>query len=119
PCVARGQSPLATAALVGPASRPSSPSPAPPPRRAGSAGRCWWSPPGSGCGWGCGCWGAGRWAWSGARPWGGRWRVECALVDVGTVGVVFWLLGRDGRAYRRLLGPPTGVWQVALGAVGV
>jgi Type II CAAX prenyl endopeptidase Rce1-like len=50
---------------------------------------------------------------------GGWWMVYLALVELGTLGVIFWLLGRDGRAYRRLLGPPTTVWQVALGALGV
>jgi hypothetical protein len=49
----------------------------------------------------------------------GWWMVYGALVDLGTLGVIFWLLGRDGRAYRSLLGPPTTAWQVALGAVGV
>jgi membrane protease YdiL (CAAX protease family) len=49
----------------------------------------------------------------------GWWMVYGALVDLGTLGVIFWLLGRDGRAYRGLLGPPTAAWQVALGAVGV
>jgi hypothetical protein len=50
---------------------------------------------------------------------GGWWMVYLALVELGTLGVIFWLLGRDHRAYRRLLGPPTTVWQVALGALGV
>jgi membrane protease YdiL (CAAX protease family) len=49
----------------------------------------------------------------------GWWMVSAALVDLGTVGVIGWLLRRDHRAYRRLLGPPTTVWQVALGALGV
>jgi hypothetical protein len=49
----------------------------------------------------------------------GWWMVYGALVDLGTLGVIFWLLGRDGRAYRSLLGPPTTAWQVALGAAGV
>jgi membrane protease YdiL (CAAX protease family) len=49
----------------------------------------------------------------------GWWMVYAALVDLGTLGVIFWLLGRDGRSYRGLLGPPTAAWQVALGAVGV
>jgi hypothetical protein len=47
------------------------------------------------------------------------WMVYAALVDLGTLGVIFWLLRRDGGTYRRLLGPPTAAWQVALGAVGV
>ena len=49
----------------------------------------------------------------------GWWMIYAALVDLGTLGVIFWLLGRDGRAYRGLLGPPTAAWQVALGGVGV
>jgi hypothetical protein len=49
----------------------------------------------------------------------GWWMVYGALVDLGTLGVIGWLLGRDGRSYRGLLGPPTTVWQVAVGAVGV
>jgi Type II CAAX prenyl endopeptidase Rce1-like len=63
---------------------------------------------------------------AGAVPFGqalnqaaGWWMVYGALVDLGTLGVIFWLLGRDGRSYRGLLGPPTAAWQVALGAVGV
>jgi hypothetical protein len=49
----------------------------------------------------------------------GWWMVYGALVDLGTLGVIFWLLGRDHRAYRSLLGPPTTALQVALGALGV
>jgi hypothetical protein len=49
----------------------------------------------------------------------GWWMVYAALVDLGTLGVIGWLLGRDGGSYRRLLGPPTTAWQVALGAAGV
>jgi Type II CAAX prenyl endopeptidase Rce1-like len=49
----------------------------------------------------------------------GWWMVYMALIDLGTLGVIFWLLGRDGRAYRGLLGPPTAAWQVAVGALGV
>jgi hypothetical protein len=49
----------------------------------------------------------------------GWWMVYGALVDLGTLGVIFWLLRRDGHAYRDLLGPPTAAWQVALGALGV
>jgi membrane protease YdiL (CAAX protease family) len=45
--------------------------------------------------------------------------VYAALVDLGTLGVIVWLLRRDGGSYRGLLGPPTTVWQVALGAAGV
>ena len=49
----------------------------------------------------------------------GWWMVYAALVDLGTLGVIGWLLRRDGGSYRRLLGPPTTAWPVALGAVGV
>jgi hypothetical protein len=49
----------------------------------------------------------------------GWWMVYAALVDLGTLGVIFWLLGRDGRAYRQLLGPATAAWPVAVGALGV
>jgi hypothetical protein len=49
----------------------------------------------------------------------GWWMVYGALVDLGTLGVIFWLLRRDHRSYRGLLGPPTSGWQVALGAAGV
>src|SRR4029450_5056845 len=47
------------------------------------------------------------------------WMGYAALVDLGTLGVILWLLGRDGGSYRGLLGPPTTAWQVALGAAGV
>jgi membrane protease YdiL (CAAX protease family) len=49
----------------------------------------------------------------------GWWMVYLALIDLGTLGVIFWLLKREGGSYRRLLGPPTTAWQVALGAAGV
>jgi hypothetical protein len=49
----------------------------------------------------------------------GWWLVYAALVDLGTLGVLGWLLRRDHRSYRGLLGPPTTAWQVGLGAVGV
>jgi hypothetical protein len=49
----------------------------------------------------------------------GWWMVYGALVDLGTLGVIFWLLRRDGGTYRGLLGPPTAAWQVALGTAGV
>jgi hypothetical protein len=49
----------------------------------------------------------------------GWWMVYGALVDLGTLGIIFWLLRRDGGTYRGLLGPPTAAWQVALGALGV
>jgi membrane protease YdiL (CAAX protease family) len=49
----------------------------------------------------------------------GWWMVYGALVDLGTLGSIVWLLGRDGGSYRGLLGPPTSAGLVALGAVGV
>jgi hypothetical protein len=49
----------------------------------------------------------------------GWWMVYMALVDLGTLAVIGWLLRRDHRSYRGLLGPPTTAWQVALGALGV
>jgi hypothetical protein len=49
----------------------------------------------------------------------GWWMVYMALVDLGTLGVIGWLLRRNGGSYRGLLGPPTTAWQVALGAAGV
>jgi hypothetical protein len=49
----------------------------------------------------------------------GWWMVYAGLVDLGTLGVLFWLLGREGGSYRDLLGPPTTAWVVALGAAGV
>jgi hypothetical protein len=49
----------------------------------------------------------------------GWWMVDGALVDLGTLGVIAWLLRRNGHSYRSLLGPPTAAWQVALGALGV
>jgi len=49
----------------------------------------------------------------------GWWMVYGALVDLGTLGVVGWLLRHEGGSYRGLLGPPTAAWQVALGALGV
>jgi Type II CAAX prenyl endopeptidase Rce1-like len=49
----------------------------------------------------------------------GWWMVYGALVDLGTLGVIVWLLRRDGRTYRDLLGPPTKAWQVAVGAAAV
>jgi len=47
------------------------------------------------------------------------WMVDGALIDLATLGVIVWLLRRDGSSYRSLLGPPTTAWQVALGALGV
>jgi membrane protease YdiL (CAAX protease family) len=49
----------------------------------------------------------------------GWWMVYAALIDLGTLGVIFWLLHRDRASYRHLLGPPTAAWQVALGALAV
>jgi membrane protease YdiL (CAAX protease family) len=49
----------------------------------------------------------------------GWWMVYAALVDLGTLGVIFWLLGREGGSYRDLLGPPTAAWAVAVGALAV
>jgi membrane protease YdiL (CAAX protease family) len=49
----------------------------------------------------------------------GWWMVYAGLVDLGTLGVVFWLLRREGGSYRDLLGPPTAAWAVAVGALGV
>jgi Type II CAAX prenyl endopeptidase Rce1-like len=49
----------------------------------------------------------------------GWWMVYGALVDLGTLGVIGWLLRHEGGSYRGLLGPPTTLWQVALGALGV
>jgi hypothetical protein len=59
--------------------------------------------------------GAGR-LLNAAAAW---WMVYGALVDLGTLGIIGWLLRRDGRSYRSLLGPPAAAWQVALGALGV
>jgi hypothetical protein len=47
------------------------------------------------------------------------WMVYAAIVDLGTLGVIGWLIRRQGVTYRSLLGPTAAVWQVALGAVGV
>jgi membrane protease YdiL (CAAX protease family) len=49
----------------------------------------------------------------------GWWMVYVGLVDLGTLGVIGWLLRRGGGSYRGLLGPPTAAWAVALGAAGV
>jgi Type II CAAX prenyl endopeptidase Rce1-like len=69
---------------------------------------------------------AGLLVLSGAAPVGqalddvaGWWMVYAALVDLGTLWVIFWLLRREGGSYRGLLGPATSGWQVALGGVGV
>jgi hypothetical protein len=47
------------------------------------------------------------------------WMVYAVIVDLGTLGVIAWLIRRQGVTYRSLLGPPAAVWQVALGALGV
>lgn len=47
------------------------------------------------------------------------WMVYGAFIDVGTLGVIVWLIRRDGISYRSLLGPPMAAWQFALGAAGV
>jgi hypothetical protein len=49
----------------------------------------------------------------------GWWMLYMALIDLGTLGVIGWLLRRAGGTYRGLLGPPTTAWQITLGAVGV
>jgi hypothetical protein len=46
----------------------------------------------------------------------GWWMVYAALVDLGTLAVIGWLLRRQGGSYRGLLGPPTTAWQVPLWA---
>ena len=65
-------------------------------------------------------------SWAARRPLGqaldeaaGWWMVYAALVDLGTLGVICWLLRPRRPPYRGLLGPPTAAWPVALGAVGV
>jgi hypothetical protein len=47
------------------------------------------------------------------------WMVYAAIVELGTLGVIAWLIRRQRVSYRSLLGPPAAVWQVALGALGV
>jgi hypothetical protein len=47
------------------------------------------------------------------------WMVYGALIDLATLGLLAWLLRRDGISYRSLLGPPAAAWQVAAGALGV
>jgi hypothetical protein len=49
----------------------------------------------------------------------GWWMAYGALVDLGTLGVILWLLRREGGSYRGLLGPATTAWQVVLGGLGV
>ncbi len=40
------------------------------------------------------------------------WMVYGALIDLGTLGVIGWLLWRDGSSYRSLLGPPTAAYAL-------
>src|SRR6266540_3809995 len=40
------------------------------------------------------------------------WMVYGALIDLGTLGVIGWLLRRDGSSYRSLLGPPTAAYAL-------
>jgi Type II CAAX prenyl endopeptidase Rce1-like len=47
------------------------------------------------------------------------WMVYAVVVDLGTLGVIAWLIRRQSVTYRSLLGRPAPVWQVALGALGV
>lgn len=47
------------------------------------------------------------------------WMVYAALVDLGTLAVIFWLIRRADVSYRSVLGPPAAPWQVALGVLGV
>ena len=47
------------------------------------------------------------------------WMVYAVIVDLGTLGVIAWLIRRQGITYRSLLGPPAAAWQVTLGALGV
>jgi hypothetical protein len=55
-------------------------------------------------------------AFNAAATW---WMVYAAVVDLGTLAVLAWLLRRGGSSYRSLLGPATPVWQVALGGLAV
>lgn len=59
---------------------------------------------------------SGGQALNAAASW---WMVYGALIDLGTLGLIGWLLRRNGISYRSLLGRPTAAWQVALGALGV
>jgi Type II CAAX prenyl endopeptidase Rce1-like len=49
----------------------------------------------------------------------GWWMVYGALVELGTLAVLIWLIRRAGVSYRSLLGPRATAWQVVLGVVGV
>jgi hypothetical protein len=49
----------------------------------------------------------------------GWWMVYVALVDLGTLAVLIWLIRRAGVSYRSLLGPPAAAWQLVLGVIGV
>jgi hypothetical protein len=44
--------------------------------------------------------------------------VYMMFVDLAILGVIGWLLRRDGGSYRGLPDPPTTGWQVALGGFG-
>jgi hypothetical protein len=47
------------------------------------------------------------------------WMVYGALVDLGTLAIIFGLIRRARISYRSLLGPPAAAWQVGLGVLGV
>jgi hypothetical protein len=49
----------------------------------------------------------------------GWWMVYASIVELGTLGVLLWLVRREGITYRSLLGPPANAWQLALGAGAV
>lgn len=57
-----------------------------------------------------------REAFNAAAGW---WMAYAALIDLGTLAVVWWLMHRHRISYRDLLGPPAAGWQVALGALAV
>jgi hypothetical protein len=59
---------------------------------------------------------SGGQALNAAASW---WMVYGALIDLGTLGLIGWLLRHHRISYRSLLGLPTAAWQVALGALGV
>lgn len=49
----------------------------------------------------------------------GWWMIYGMIVDLGTLTVLLWLLRPRAIAYRRLLGPPAEIWQIALGAAAI
>jgi Type II CAAX prenyl endopeptidase Rce1-like len=49
----------------------------------------------------------------------GWWMVYIPAIDLGTLGVLLFLIRRQGISYRSILGPPASAWQVGLGALGV